>query len=170
MTLQPMQKVYWEITPSLGPTTDARITLQYGRYGLEIQVIFFSEEGSKSWVVISRAFSDTLRKFRQDAMSPWTEKPSPCSTERTVEETTLATRSTGPARYSGKSTTNSSHKLIQMSCSRWKKLVFSSNWSLEGFHASTDDIASTKWIPSEESSNESYFYGVSAGMIPMADW
>ena len=35
-----------------GPNHDARITLQYGRYGLEVQINFLSEEGSKSWVVI----------------------------------------------------------------------------------------------------------------------
>ena len=40
---------------------------------------------------------------------------------------------------------------------------------LGGFHASTDDIANTKWVPSEESSNERYFNGINAGMIPMAD-
>ena len=64
-----------------GPIYDARIALQYGRYGLEIQINFFSEEGSKSWVVIRRAYTDTLRKCRQDAMSPCTQKPSPCRTQ-----------------------------------------------------------------------------------------
>ena len=64
-----------------GPIHDARITLQYGRYGFEIQINFFSEEGSKSWVAIRLAYTDTLRKFRQDAMSPCTQKPSPCRTQ-----------------------------------------------------------------------------------------
>ena len=41
--------------------------------------------------------------------------------------------------------------------------------TLAGFHASTDDIANNKWIPSEENSNERYFNGINAGMIPMAD-
>ena len=39
------------------------------------------------------------------------------SSERTVEGTTLATRSTSPARSSGERTTNSSHRLVQKSCS-----------------------------------------------------
>ena len=69
------------------------------------------------------------------------------SSERTVEGTTLATRSTSPARSSGERTTNSSHRLVH----------------------EADDIANYKWFPSAESSIERYVNEITAGMIGMAD-
>ena len=35
-----------------GPIHDARMSLQYGRYGSDIQINFCSAEGSRSWEVI----------------------------------------------------------------------------------------------------------------------
>ena len=37
-----------------GPIHDARIKLQYGRYGIEVQIDSLNGDGSKSWVVISQ--------------------------------------------------------------------------------------------------------------------
>ena len=54
MTLQPKQKVFWEIIPSSGPCTDAKVSLQFGRNGIEVLIETVGEDGSKSWVVISR--------------------------------------------------------------------------------------------------------------------
>ena len=153
-----------------GPSHDARITSQNGRYGLQVQIFFFFVKKGQSLGWSYRYVTEVSARSDESMYRETVTLPNASSgTERMVEETTLATRSTRAARSSGDRTTASSHRLIQKSCSRCKNLVFSQSEALEGFHASTDDIVNNKCIPSEESSNERSFNGINAGMIPMAD-
>ena len=63
--------MYWDTHTIFGPIFDAKITLHYGRFGVEVQSDSVSGDGTKSWVVISRGVG---RYVTKDAKSPCTQK------------------------------------------------------------------------------------------------
>ena len=143
-----------------GPNHDARITSQYGRYGLEIQINFLEKKGQS--LVWSCRYVAEVSARCNEFMYPETVtlQNASSSTERTVEETTLATRSTRPARSSGKSTTASCHKLTQKSCSRCKNSAFPQNeaWRDSTLQQMTSPIPNgfpVKKVPMKDISMES---------------
>ena len=46
-----------------GPIHGSRVSLQFGRNGIEVLIDSASGDGSKSWVVISRGLKDMSRNF-----------------------------------------------------------------------------------------------------------
>ena len=147
ITLQPKRKVLWEVTPSLGPSTTEGLHYSTDDMIQKWKSIFSVKKGqSLGWSSVGRI---QIPARCDEPMYPETVtlQNASSSTERTVEETTLATRSTNPARSSGERTTNSSHRLVH----------------------EADDIANNKWFPSAESSIERYVTEITAGMIRMAD-
>ena len=82
------------------PIHDARISLHYGRYGIEVQIDFVSGDGSKSWAVISRGLDRCVTEIsagckqfmyleaatRQDATSNWLLQPDQKKTIATFEK------------------------------------------------------------------------------------
>ena len=160
MTLQPMQKLYPEITPSLGPTTTQGLLHSTDDMVYKCRSIFFVKKGkSLGW---SYRYVTEVSARSDESMYPETVtlQNASSSTERTVEETTLATRSTRAARSSGERPTASSHRLIQKSCSRCKNLVFPQNeaWRSSTLQQMTSPITNgfpVKKVPMKDLSMES---------------
>ena len=101
MTLQPKQKVYWEIIPSSGPSTMQRLQYTMDDTALRCRSIPKVEmEPNHVWSPVE-AWTDTLRMCRQGANSPCTQKTSrprtQVRTEQSVADVTSATRSRAKA-------------------------------------------------------------------------
>ena len=118
-----------------GPIHNAKISLQCGRYDIEVQVDSLCEDGSKSWVVVSRGWTDTLRKFCQDANSPCTQKPSLSRTQvrassgdvcNWIQSKSTTYEKIGTKQSSSKITFDTSHRQCQKFCARSSNSVSSS--------------------------------------------
>ena len=96
IVLQPKQKVYWEITPSLGPSTTQGLLQSMDDMVQKYRSIFLVKKGqSRGW---SYRYVTEVSARCNESMYPETVtlQNASSSTERTVEGTTLATRSTSP--------------------------------------------------------------------------
>ena len=95
-TLQTKQNVFWETAPSSAHPRRYYLSLHYGRYGIEVQIDSLSENGSKSWVVISGRVDRYVIELSvecKQSMYPETVAPqnASSSTEQSVAEMALIT-------------------------------------------------------------------------------
>ena len=87
-----------------GPIHHAKMTLHYGRCGVEVQIDPFGGDGKKSWVVISRGvdgYATEISAGCKQSMYPETVAPQDASssTEQSVAGVAFATRSKAKAPH-----------------------------------------------------------------------
>ena len=92
------KKVNWEIPTMFWRIHHAIIALHFERYGIDVQIDFVIEDGSKSWVVISRGLDRGVVDISEgckQSMHPQTaaQQDKSSSAERSVADMTFATRS-----------------------------------------------------------------------------